>query len=219
MKYLGQVLNEEGVKPDVSKIEAIEKMKSPTCKKELQRFIGMIQYLSKFIPSLSAEAAPLRQLLKQNSDWVWDENNEKVFKKLKNMAIQAPVLKYFDPNKPITLSVDASQYGLGAVLLQDNMPVAFASRALTKAQEGYAQIEKETLAVCFGCERFHQYIYGQPVTVHSDHKPLEIITKKPLAKAPPRVQRLLLKLMKYDLHVVHTPGKYMYIARVVPVTL
>ncbi|KAJ8031349.1 hypothetical protein HOLleu_28054 [Holothuria leucospilota] len=212
VKYLGQVLNEEGVKPDVSKIEAIEKMKSPTCKKELQRFIGMIQYLSKFIPSLSAEAAPLRQLLKQNSDWVWDENNEKVFKKLKNMAIQAPVLKYFDPNKPITLSVDASQYGLGAVLLQDNMPVAFASRALTKAQEGYAQIEKETLAICFGCERFHQYIYGQPVTVHSDHKPLEIITKKPLAKAPPRVQRLLLKLMKYDLHVVHTPGKYMYIA-------
>ena len=85
----------------------------------------------------------------------------------------------------MTLSVDASSKGFGAVLLQNDCPVAHASKSLTPSQENYAQIEKEILAIVFGCERFHDYLYWQrELTVESDHKPLEAILKKPIHQAP-----------------------------------
>ena len=83
----------------------------------------------------------------------------------------APVLRYFDPAVPLTLQCDASQDGLGAVLLQNGQPIAYASRCLTKTEENYAQIEKELLAIVFGIRRFHQYTFGREVTVQTDHKP------------------------------------------------
>ena len=98
-------------------------------------------------------------------------------------------------------------------LLQDGKPIAYVSRAMTSAETNYAQIEKEMLAICFATKKFHQYIYGKPsVKVQSDHKPLEIILRKPLAKAPPRLQRLMLTLQPYNLCVEYVPGKYMYLA-------
>ena len=108
-------------------------------------------------------------------------------------------------NKPVKLSVDASQSGLGAVLLQEDQPIAYASKSLTECQKGYAQIEKETLAIVFGCERFNQYLYGKAIEVETDHKPLEAIFSKPLAKASPRTQRLLLRLQPYHLKVKYVP--------------
>ena len=95
---------------------------------------------------------------------------------------------------------DASQKGLGAALLQERHPISYASRCMTSAEQNYAQIEKELLAVVFACERFHQYTYGRDITVQSDHKPLEAITNKPLACAPPRLQR-------YNVKIVYVPGK------------
>ena len=115
-------------------------------------------------------------------------------------------------NKPVKLSVDASQSGLGAVLLQEDQPIAYASKSLTECQKGYAQIGKETLAIVFGCERFNQYLYGKEIEAETDHKPLEAIFSKPLAKAPPRIQRLLLRLQPYHLKVKYVPGKLMFIA-------
>lgn len=128
------------------------------------------------------------------------------------MVTQAPVLRYFDMKKPLTLTVDASSKGLGAALVQDEQPIVYASRALTKSQQNYAQIEKEALAISFGCEKFHQYIFGRSVTVESDHKPLQSIFKKSLHQAPARLQRLLLSLQKYDLNVIFKPGKTMFLA-------
>ena len=93
------------------------------------------------------------------------------------------------------------------MLLQDERPVAYASRSLTDAESRYAQIEKELLAVQFSLERFHQYIYGKKVTIESDHKPLEAIVKKALASAPPRLQRILLRMQKYDYTLEYKPGK------------
>ena len=87
-----------------------------------------------------------------------------------------------------------------------------ASRALTKAQQNYAQIEKETLAITFGCTNFHQYVYGREVIVESDHSPLQSIFKKPLFKAPLRLQKLLLDLQKYDLKVIFKPGRSLKLA-------
>ena len=109
-----------------------------------------------------------------------------------------------------TIQCDASQSGLGAALLQ---PVAYASRALTDAESRYAQIEKELLAIVFACEHFEYYIYGrETVTIETDHQPLVAIVLKPLHKAPSRLQRMLLRLQKYNLTVRYKRGQNMYLA-------
>ena len=112
----------------------------------------------------------------------------------------------------MTIQTDASSTGLGACLIQENTPIAYASRALTSTEQGYAQIEKELLAVVFGCHKFRSYVYGKQITIHSDHKPLETIVKKPLAQTPLRLQRMLLRLQSYDIKLEYIPGKNLLIA-------
>ena len=126
---------------------------------------------------------------------------------VKRVITNAPVLGYYNPSEPLTLEVDASKHGLGACLMQKGKPIAFASKSLTEAEVRYAQIEKELLAILFGCKRFHQYTYGNEVIVHSDHKPISSIMLKPLHAAPPRLQRMLLQLQKYNISVRHVSGK------------
>ena len=116
-------------------------------------------------------------------------------------------LQYFDSAQPVTIQVDASQRGIGAVLLQANGPVEFASKLLSEAESRYSNIEREMLTVLFGLEKFHYYAYGRPVVVESDHKPLEAISKKHLSSAPPRLARMLLRIQKYDVQIKHLPGK------------
>jgi hypothetical protein len=160
--------------------------------------------MTKFAPNLATVAAPMRILLKNDIEFEWSEPQERAFKEVQNILSSAPVLAFFDQNK----QCDASKYGLGSVLMQDGKPVVYASKSLTQTETGYAQIEKEMLAILFSCRRFHQYIYGKRVTVESDHKPLSSIMKKSLSNACPRLQRMLLQLQKYDLNVTFVPGKY-----------
>lgn len=123
------------------------------------------------------------------------------------MITNAPILGYFNPNKPLVLETDASMNALGCCIMQDGHPIAYASKSLTKSETLYAQIEKELLGILFGCKRFHQFIYGREVTVHCDHKPISSIMKKPLSAAPPRLQRMLLQLQKYSITVQYVSGK------------
>ena len=212
VKYFGHIIGADGLKPDPQKIEAINNMAAPTNKKELETMLGMVTYLSKFAPSLSEVTAPLRDLLKQDSEFQWDTQHDEAWKKTKQVITSQPVLAFFDPKKTITLQVDASQNGLGASLFQEDKLVACASKALTPTEKNYAQIEKELYAILFGCRRFHDYVYGHQVIVQSDQKPLEIIFKKPLHAAPPRLQRMLLQLQRYQLKIVYTPGKDIAVA-------
>jgi hypothetical protein len=108
--------------------------------------------------------------------------------------------------------VDASQSGLGAVLLQYGKPVEYASKALTPTQQAYAKIEKEALALVFGCEKFYHYLYGRDLDAETDHKPLEIIMRKPLPATPLRVQRMRIRLQRYNVTVKYKPGKYIPVA-------
>ena len=105
--------------------------------------------------------------------------------KLKDLLTSKPVLRFYDINLHSTLQVDASKSGLGACLLQNEQSVAYASRSMTSAEQNYAQIEKELLAVVFGCERFNMYTYGAELDVMTDHTPLESIFHQPLHKVPP----------------------------------
>ena len=183
--YLGHLLTSKGMKPDPSKVNAVTEMPIPTNAKELQRFLGMVTYLSKFIPNVSQIAAPLRKILEKDVLWDWGKHQAESFNKLKFALSHAPCLAYFDVDKPLTLSVDASSKALGACILQDGRPIAYASKALTASEQNYAQIEKEMYAIVFGCERFHDFLYGHAdISVQTDHKPLEIILKKPVAYMP-----------------------------------
>ena len=212
VSYIGHILSADGVQPDPEKVKAIREMPPPTDKKGIERLLGTINYLAKFIPNMSTVTHPIRELLKNDVMFCWKKSHKEAFDKIKSILSVEPVLTYYDVAKPVTISCDASQSGLGALLLQDAKPVAYASRALTDAETRYAQIEKELLAVVFAFNRFHQYVYGKEIKVESDHKPLESITKKPLSAAPPRLQRMLLQLQRYNFTLLYKPGKEMILA-------
>lgn len=122
--YVGHVLSKEGLKPDPEKILAVQEMQPPQNTKELKSFLGFIQYLEKFMPNMASVSAPLRELLEKQVAWHWDQEQETSFQKLKQMVSSTPILGYYDPSKPLILSVDASSKGLGVVLFQDEKPLA-----------------------------------------------------------------------------------------------
>jgi hypothetical protein len=210
---MGHVISVDGLQMDPAKVTAITEMPTPTDKAGVQRLLGMVNFVQKFAPRLSEITAPLRDLLKKESAFVWEEHTHgKAFKEIKSILSNTPVLKFFDPGKETVLQCDASENGLGACLLQNGQPVGYASRSLTTAERNYAQIEKELLAVVFGMTRFEQYTYGKFVVVESDHKPLEIIDKKNLFNTPKRLQRMLLRLQKIDYGIVYVKGTLLYMA-------
>ena len=184
--FCGHELTRRGVQPDQRKVAAILNMPPPTDRQGVLRLLGMATYLAKFCPNFSSVTAPIRALLLKDSEFCWrQETHGAAFDNLKALLVNAPVLAYFDAAKPTLVQCDASQGGIGAVLLQDGRPVEYASRAMTRTeQDSYAQIEKELLAIVFGMERFHTYVYARQVTVETDHKPLISINKKALSSAP-----------------------------------
>ena len=178
----------------------------------IQRILGMSQYLSKFLPRLSDITKPLRDLTRQDAEWIWDEPQQSAFERLKQAVSATPVLRYYNLKEDVTIQCDASQRGLDAALLQGGQPVAYASRALTDTEVNYAQIE-ELLAIVFACEKFDAYIFGRDcVRVQTDHKPLESIFRKELCTAPKHLQRMLLRLQKYSLDVTYLKGEKMLVA-------
>ncbi|VDI07841.1 Hypothetical predicted protein [Mytilus galloprovincialis] len=212
--YFGHVITSSGLRADPHKVQAISDMPPPSNKAEVQTILGMVNYLSKFAPNLAEITSPMRAILNKDVEFAWDQPQIAAFQKVKEILTRSPgpILSYYDPTKDLTLQVDASKYGLGAVLLQDDKPVAYASKSLTTSEINYAQIEKEMYAIVFGCTRFHQYIYGRSIRVETDHKPLVSIMKKSLLDAPARLQRMILRLQRYELDVVHLPGKCIPVA-------
>ena len=210
--FFGTVYDEDGAHPDPKKVEAIHKMPPQEGPQELQKFLGMTTYLSPFIPSLSTLTAPLQELLKKDTEFTWNNSYQDAFDTVKKMVCMDTTLQYFNAHKPVIIQVDASQKGLGAALLQDGHPIAFASKALTPTEQHYANIEREMLACVFGAERFHTYIFGQSFTIKSDHKLLEQINLKNLTDAPARLQRMLLHLQNYDVKITCRPGREMLVA-------
>lgn len=212
IKYIGHIISSEGIKIDDTKVEAIQKIPTPQNQKELLRFLGMATYVAKFIPNLSQLTCNLRQIIRKSVLWQWTDIHQKEFEKIKSLLSTCPVLQFFNEKEPITLSVDSSKDGMGAVILQNGAPISYASKSMSQTQQNYAQIEKEMLAIVFGVQRFHQYLYGKIFTIETDHKPLEQICKKPLVTAPLRLQRLLIMLQPYDYLVKYKPGSKLYFA-------
>ena len=211
--FIGHVANDQGLKVDPRKVKAIEEMEVPKDVAAVQRFFGMVNYMAKFLPHLSDVAKPLRDLTIDENVFRWNSEQSKAWFTIKEMVSQTPILRFYSIKDEVTIQCDASKTGLGVCMMQDGQPVAYASRALSKTEINYAQIEKELLAIVFACEHFHFYLYGRSgITVETDHKPLESIVLKPLHSAPQRLQRMLMRLQKYDLKVHYKKGKEMVLA-------
>ena len=207
VKYYGLCISKEGVSITRERLEAIHNAPHPNNITELRSFLGLLATLSSFIPNLSELAHPLNDLL-GNKPWKWTGSCEKSFQQLKMAVTTETVLAHYDPQQKLELAVDASPYGLGAVIMHTtpegkHRPIAFASRSLNKH-------EKEALAIMFGLKRFRMYLYGQHFTIWTDHKPLQRIFGRQTAipaLAAQRLQRWALILAAFDYDIQFVPSK------------
>lgn len=207
--YLGYVISKEGVHTCTKKIEAIKKVPVPTNVSELRAFLGMVMYYAKFIKNISTILTPLYELLKKGVKYEWSASCEEAFIKIKNLLTSSEVLAHYDPSLELILTTDASSVGVGAVIshvMPDGAerPIAYASRVLNTAEKGYAQIDREALAIIYGVKKFHQYLYGRKFILRTDHKPLVTIfgekTGIPVMAAS-RMQRWALILAGYTYQI------------------
>lgn len=209
VKFFGNIYSAEGVRADPKKVAAIADMRPPESKAEVKSFLGMVNYLQKFIPRLSEHTKLLRSLEKKGVHFTWGEEHQAAFERVKEMVTEDMLLAYYDRKKPVTLQCDYSENGIGVALVQDGRPVQFASKALVGAEENYAPIEGEMLGVVYGIKKFHHYLYGRKFVVECDHKPLHHIHQKNLSLAPPRLRGMLRAVGDYDYTLQHRPGREM----------
>ncbi|XP_034243498.1 uncharacterized protein LOC117646566 [Thrips palmi] len=231
-RFLGYIIDAGlGILPDPAKVEAIVGMPRPACAGDVNRFLGMVNYQLKFLEHLSTMTQPLRDLRREDVEFVWLDVHDKAFQAIKDKLVSAPALAFFDPKKRSRVSADASSFGLGAVLEQLHesweyngavlrdiwRAVYYASRTLTDTESRYAQIEKEALALTWACEKLEIFIIGDSdLVLRTDHKPLlSLLGQKPLSELTPRLQRLRMRLMRFTFTIEHVSGK----AFMVPDTL
>ena len=165
-----------------------------------------------YLVRLSDMTESPRRLDDKDVEFQWTNSHTAAMDAMKKALTEAPVLRYYDVTKPVTIQCDASDTGLGGVLLQGGQPICYASRALTHTEKRYAQKEKELLAIVWYCDKFDQYIYGRDiVTIECDHEPLKAVFKKDIHMYPKILQRICLVLQKYNLDVQYKRGSLMYI--------
>ena len=214
VKFLGFIYGEAGVSPCADKVEAILKAPSPTNVVQVQSFLGLCTFYSKFINNFSTVLSPIYKLLHKNTKFVWGPEQVRSFNEIKSLFRKGGMLKLFDPQLDTALEADASCYGLGAVLLQKHgnewLPVQFASRTLNASEKNYSVIERESLAVIFGCEKFRHYLLGVNFILRSDHKPLKDLFNFQSgipSKCSPRIHRWSLGLQQFKFNIEYIKGK------------
>eukprot|EP00794_Sanderia_malayensis_P006446 gene6446-biopygen4771 len=214
LKFYGLVFQKEGVSPDPSLIQDFVDIHTPQNVHEIRSLMSMSQYCSKFIENYASITEPLRRLTHKNAKFEWGEDQEKTFETLKNTLQSQPVMAYFDINKHTEVTCDASPVGLSAILAQtstqgssDRKIIAFASRSLSPVEQKYSQTEKEALALVWGVERLHLFLYGaKNFDIITDNKALEVIFNNPASKPPARIERWQLRLQNYDFTVKYRKG-------------
>lgn len=208
--FMGHQLTDQGINPSDDKVDAIRRFRSPETAEELRSFLGLINYLGKFIPNLSTMTAPLRELLKKDTKFKWEQTHFEAFEQIKREVSDPRNLGYYSPYDETILIADASPVGLGAVLLQvkngKKRVICYISKGLSSAERAYAQNEREALALVWATERLEPYLRGLEFKLVTDHEPLKVIfgTK---SKPCHRIERWALRLQSYRYTIVHVSGK------------
>ncbi|XP_062556963.1 uncharacterized protein K02A2.6-like [Armigeres subalbatus] len=209
VKYLAHIVDENGLRPDQSKVEAIVKMPPPKDVTTLRSFLGAVNFYAKFVPEMHQLGRPLDALLKKDAKFVWNSECQKSFRCFKEVLQSNLLLTHYDPSLDIIVAADALQSGIGACLLHrfpygSLKAVAHASRSLTPAEANYGQIEKKGLALVFAVTKFHRMLLGRKFTLQTDHQPLlRIFGQKkgiPVHTAN-RLQRWALTLLGYNFDI------------------
>ena len=212
-KWLGHEINENGIKPNDEKVEAILKLKLPENTKDLKSFLGAIQYMAKFLPKLSEQTDRLRKLLKKSEPWIWGPEQETDFNRIKQMLTEGPCLAHYAKDKDNMVTTDASKTGLGKTLWQKQddgniKPIAYGSRYLNDTEKNYSIGELELLAVVWGLENFRFHLYGKKVYLYIGHQALEPLIKRNRCNKQysARLTRWLDRLAHFDIAIQHTAG-------------
>ncbi|GJR32492.1 putative reverse transcriptase domain-containing protein [Tanacetum coccineum] len=205
VQFLGHLIDSQGLHVDPAKIEAVKNWTSPTTPTEVRQFLGLAGYYRRFIEGFSKIAKPLTKLTQKNKSYIWGEEQESAFQLLKQKLCEAPILALPEGNDNFVVYCDASLQGLGAVLMQREKVIAYASRQLKPHEENYTTHDLELGAVIFALKIWRHYLYGTKCTVFTDHKSLQhILRQKELNM---RQRRWLELLADYDCEICYHPGK------------
>ncbi len=181
VEFLGHVITKEGIAVNPSKVQSVLEWNSPKNAKEIRGFLGMAGYYRRFIEGFSKIAGPMTKLLKKNTPFVWTDECEASFQKLKEKLTTAPVLAVPEPGKDYTVYFDASKNGLGCVLMQDHKVIAYGSRQLKPYEHNYPVHDLELAAVVYALKSWRQFLYGSKCELYTDHKSLKyFFTQKEL---------------------------------------
>ena len=216
LHFLGHVISPDGVKMQSSKVEALRNYPTPVNPKGVKRFLGIIGYYRPFIHNFSTIASPLTHLLKKDVRFQWTSVEESAFQDLKACLLKAPILIYPDFSKPFYIACDASNVGLGAVLLQKGngrlLPVAYASRTLNQVERRYSVTERESLAVVCALKKFCYLVLGFQVMVITDHKTILDLFRKRAFTNNAKFNRYFLSILEYSPSFRYVPGRFNVIA-------
>lgn len=213
VEFLGFVIDAGGIHPAPSKIESIVNTPEPKNKRELQAFLGLYNFYERFVPRKATLLEPLHRLLEKAQPWKWTEREQKAFEAAKSSITFDLTLVHYELNKPLTLTCDSSEYGVGAVLSHStdgqDRPIAMASRTLHSHERRYSQLDKEAASIMFGITKFHNYLMGRHFRIVTDHKPLLGIfdPKKPMSNMlSPRLTRIAIALTSHSYDIEYKPG-------------
>ena len=205
VSFLGHIVSSEGIRVDPTKIEAIVNWKPPRNVTEVRSFLGLAGYYRRFMKGFSSIASPLTKLLRKGIKFEWTDKCQNNFEHLKEMLVEAPVLTQPTMGKEYTLYSDASDIGLGCVLMQDGKVVFYASRQLKPHEQNYPTHDLELATIVFALKIWRHYLYGEKCRIYTDHKSLKyLLTQKELNLR----QRRWLELFKdYDYIIDYHPRK------------
>ncbi|KAF4649982.1 hypothetical protein FOL47_001541 [Perkinsus chesapeaki] len=204
VEFLGFTVSNGKVQPADFNVEKILKESPPKSVKGVRRFLGMTGYFRKFIKGYAHLVKPLTLLTKKDAQFVWSQECQEAYEKVLDLLVERPCLGLPDWDKTFTLETDASAYGIGAVLLQEGHPIAYASKTLSETEQEYSASEREVLAIVYFCDYFRYYLDGGKFVIRTDHEPLTFMAKQ--RDPHHRYARWMARLQAYDYEIEYVKG-------------
>lgn len=209
LRYLGYVVDHQGLHVDPEKVSAVLNIPPPKNTTEVRRILGVASWYRRFIPNFSTIVAPMTALLCKNKKWFWSDDCERALQQIKTALVTAPILTCPDFNRPFIVQTDASNFGIGAALTQQfddgERVICYISRSLTRQERNYSTVERELLSIVVALERLRPYLEGYKFTVITDQHSL--IWLHNLREPTGRLARWAVRLQQFDFEIIHRKGK------------